>query len=49
MKKAFLKVLQNSQANNCARISSLIKLQAGDLQLYLKKTSAQSQYIGKNL
>ena len=34
-KKVFLEISQNSQENNCARVSFLIKLQA--LQLYLKK------------
>ena len=33
-KKVFLEILQNSQANTCARASFLIKLQASGLQLY---------------
>ena len=32
--KVFLQILQNSQANTCARVSFLIKLQAQDLQIY---------------
>ena len=34
MKKAFLKILQNSWENAYVRVSFLIKLQASDLQLY---------------
>ena len=34
VKKVFLKISQNSQENNCARVSFLIKLQASGLQLY---------------
>ena len=37
----FLKILQNSQENTCAKVSFLIKLQAPNLQFYLKKTPAQ--------
>ena len=33
VKKAFIKISQNSQENTCARVSFLIKLQAR-LQLY---------------
>ena len=33
-KRVFLKILQNSQENICARVSFLIKLQASSLQLY---------------
>ena len=33
-KKVFLKFLQKSQENTCARVSFLIKLQASGLQLY---------------
>ena len=33
-KKVFLKFLQNSQGNTCARVSFYIKLQASCLQLY---------------
>ena len=35
-KKLFLKILQNSQENTCARVSFLIKLPASGLQLYSK-------------
>ena len=34
VKKGVLKLLQNSQENNCARISFILKLQASHLQLY---------------
>ena len=34
VKKVFLEILQNSQENNCARASILIKLQAWNLELY---------------
>ena len=34
LKKVFLKISQNSQENNCARVSILINLQASGLQLY---------------
>ena len=33
-KKLFLEISQNSQQNTCAKVSSLIKLQAWGLQLY---------------
>ena len=33
-KKGFLKKLQTSEENTCARVSFLIKLQASGLQLY---------------
>ena len=33
-KKVFLKISQNSQENNCARVSFLIKLQVSGLKLY---------------
>ena len=36
-KKLFLKILQNSQENTCARFSFLINLQAWGPQLYYKK------------
>ena len=36
----FLKILQNSQENTCAKVSFLIKLQAPNLQFYLKKDSS---------
>ena len=32
--KMFLKILQNSQENACARVSFLVKLQTSGLQLY---------------
>ena len=34
VKKVFLEISQNSQENNCARVSFSIKLQALGLQLY---------------
>ena len=37
VKKAFLKVLQDSLENNCARVSFLIKLQAWTVTLLKKK------------
>ena len=40
-KKVFLEILQNSQENNCARFSFLIKLQAADLNFIIKETLAQ--------
>ena len=39
VKKVFLEISQNSQENTCARVSFLIKLQATELQLYLKRVS----------
>ena len=36
-KKVFSEISQNSQENNCARTSFLIKLQASGLQLYQKR------------
>ena len=39
VKKVFLEISQNSQENTCARVSFLIKWQASDLQLYLKRDS----------
>ena len=41
MKKVFLEILQNSQENNCARVSFLIKLQAWACNFIKKKTLAQ--------
>ena len=38
-KKVLLEISQSSQENTCARVSFLIKLQASDLQLYLKRDS----------
>ena len=40
-KKVFLKILQNSQENTCARVSFLIKLHTPGLQLYWKETLVQ--------
>ena len=40
-KKVLLEISQNSQENNCTRVTFLIKLHASSLQLYLKKTVAQ--------
>ena len=37
MKKTFLKILQKSQKNICAGALFLIKIHAGDLQLYYKE------------
>ena len=34
VKKVFLKILQNSQENTCARVDFLIKLQSSDLLHY---------------
>ena len=41
-KKVFLEILQNSQENNCARLSFLITLQASSLHLYWKRDSTQA-------
>ena len=41
MKNAFFKVYENSQENTWVGVSFLIKLQAGDLQLYEKEALAQ--------
>ena len=37
--KKDLKISQNSQENTCARVSSLLKLQASGLQLYWRRDS----------
>ena len=37
VKKVFLEILPNSQANNCARVSFLIKLQAAPATLLKKR------------
>ena len=42
---AFLEILQNSQENTCPRASFLIKLQALDLQLYLKKDPGTGVFL----
>ena len=39
--KVFLKIAQNSQENACAKISSLIKLQASECNFIKKETLAQ--------
>ena len=44
VKKVFLKFSQNSQGNACARVSFLLKLQPGGLQLYLKRDSDTSVF-----
>ena len=41
VKKVFLKILQNSQKNMCARISFLIKLQSETCNFIKKGTLAQ--------
>ena len=41
VKKVFLDISQNSQENNCARVSFLIKLETSVVQLYYCKTLAQ--------
>ena len=41
VKKVFSEIWRNSQENDCARDSFLIKLQALGQQLYSKKTLAQ--------
>ena len=40
----FLKILQNSQENTCAKVSFLIKLQAPNLQFYFKKASSAGAF-----
>ena len=45
VKKMFLEISQNSQENNFARISFLIKLQAPDLQLLNKNDSGTSVFM----
>ena len=45
VKKVFLKILQNSQENTCARVSFLINLLALDLQLYLKRGSGTGVFL----
>ena len=39
LKKCVLKILQNQQENICTGVSILTKLQAEDLQLYLKEAA----------
>ena len=41
MKKVFLEISQNSQENTCARVSFLIKLQAGACKFIKKESLAQ--------
>ena len=40
-KKVFSEISQNSQENNCTRVSILIKLRVSDLQLIKKETLAK--------
>ena len=44
-KKVFLEISQNSQENTCVRVSSLIKLKALGLQLYLKRDSETGVFL----
>ena len=44
VEKLFLVILQNSQENTCARVSFLIKFEAG-LQLYLKRDSGTGVFL----
>ena len=48
VKKVFLQIPQNSKENTCVRVSFLIKLEATDLQLYLKKHWHRF-YVGEHL
>ena len=41
VKNLFLKISKNSQENTCARVSFLIKLQAGTCNFIIKETLAQ--------
>ena len=41
IKNVLLKIYQNSQETPCARVSFLMRLQAGRMQLYLKETPGQ--------
>ena len=41
MKKVFLEILENSQEDTCARVSFLLKLQAGACKFIKKETLAQ--------
>ena len=43
--KVFLKISQDSQENNCDRVSFLIKLQDSGLQLYYKKDSGTGIFL----
>ena len=43
--KKILKIPQNSQENNCASVSFLIKLQAPDQQLYLKRDYSTGVFL----
>ena len=45
VKKTFLEISQNSYENTCARASFSIKLQASDLQLYLKRESGTGVFL----
>ena len=44
-KIVFLEISQNSQENNCAIVSFLIKLQTLGLQLYSKRDSATGVFL----
>ena len=44
-KIVFLEISQNSQENNCATVSFLIKLQTLGLQLYSKRDSATGVFL----
>ena len=43
--QAFLKILQNSQKKDCARVSFLITLHASGLQLHLKRGSCPGVFV----
>ena len=45
VKNVFLQISQNSEENTCARASLLIRLQARDLQLYLKGGSGTGVFL----
>ena len=44
MKKVFLEISDNSQENTCARVSFLLKLQAGAYKFIKKETLAQVSF-----
>ena len=46
VKKVFLEISQNSLENTCGRVSFLIKFQASGLQLYWKRDSGISVFLG---
>ena len=43
--RVIIEILQNSQENNCARVSFVIKLQASGLQLFLKRDSDTGVFL----